>query len=157
MALDKSSGGGTVADTLFASILAARPRRRHTHAMLRTYEKRHQPNPKPASRLVPASRIALGLVVLLHASCGGADEQAPVREPQDVILISIDTLRPDHTSLFGYHRDTTPYLCRLADESLVLCITGQGLKTTDPLVPVLPNPPVISPKLSEFDALTKES
>ncbi len=44
-----------------------------------------------------------------------------------------------------------------SDESLVLCITGQGLKTTDPLVPVLPNPPVISPKLSEFDALTKES
>ena len=44
-----------------------------------------------------------------------------------------------------------------ADESLVLCITGQGLKTTDPLVAVLPNPPVISPKLSEFDSLTKES
>jgi len=42
------------------------------------------------------------------------------------------------------------------DESLVLCMTGQGLKTTDPLVPVLPKPHVIGPKLSEFDALAKE-
>ncbi len=37
------------------------------------------------------------------------------------------------------------------DESVMLCITGQGLKTIDPLVPVLPKPPVIAPKLSEFD------
>lgn len=42
------------------------------------------------------------------------------------------------------------------DESVLLCITGQGLKTIDPLVPVLPKPPVIAPKLSEFDALIKE-
>jgi threonine synthase len=42
------------------------------------------------------------------------------------------------------------------DESVMLCITGQGLKTLDPLVPVLPKPPVIAPKLSEFDALIKE-
>jgi len=41
------------------------------------------------------------------------------------------------------------------DQSLLLCITGQGLKTTDPLVPVLPRPPVIAPKLSDFDALLK--
>jgi hypothetical protein len=32
-------------------------------------------------------------------------------------------------------------------------VTGQGLKTMDPLVPVLPTPPVIGAKLSEFDAL----
>jgi threonine synthase len=42
------------------------------------------------------------------------------------------------------------------DESVVLCITGQGLKTTDPLVPVLPKPPVIAPKLSEFDQLVEQ-
>ena len=39
------------------------------------------------------------------------------------------------------------------DDSLAICITGQGLKTTDPLVPVLPPPPVIAPRLSEFEAL----
>lgn len=39
------------------------------------------------------------------------------------------------------------------DESVVICITGNGLKTIDPLVAVLPKPPVIAPKLSEFDSL----
>ena len=42
------------------------------------------------------------------------------------------------------------------DQSLLLCITGQGLKTLDPLIPVLPKPPVIAPRLAEFDALVKE-
>jgi len=42
------------------------------------------------------------------------------------------------------------------DESVMLCITGQGLKTIDPLVPVLPKPPVIAPKLSEFDDFINE-
>jgi threonine synthase len=42
------------------------------------------------------------------------------------------------------------------DESVVVCITGQGLKTTDPLVEVLPTPKVIRPSLSEFDAIAEE-
>jgi threonine synthase len=42
------------------------------------------------------------------------------------------------------------------DESLVVCITGQGLKTTDPLLPELPAPPVIAPKLSELSALVAD-
>jgi arylsulfatase len=41
----------------------------------------------------------------------------PARQP--VILILIDTLRADHTSLHGYHRDTTPFLSQLALESIV--------------------------------------
>jgi len=43
-----------------------------------------------------------------------------------------------------------------SDDSVLLCITGQGLKTMDPLVDVLPKPQVIAPKLSEFDAIAKE-
>ncbi|UCH97576.1 MAG: sulfatase-like hydrolase/transferase, partial [Candidatus Aminicenantes bacterium] len=35
-----------------------------------------------------------------------------------VILISIDTLRSDHITPFGYLRDTTPYLSRLVKESV---------------------------------------
>jgi threonine synthase len=38
-------------------------------------------------------------------------------------------------------------------ESVVLCITGQGLKTTDPLIAELPRPPVIGPRLSELAAI----
>jgi threonine synthase len=37
-----------------------------------------------------------------------------------------------------------------------VCITGQGLKTTDPLVPVLPRPVTIGASLSEFDAIAKD-
>jgi len=42
------------------------------------------------------------------------------------------------------------------DESVVICVTGQGLKTMDAVVPALETPQIISPNLSEFDALTKE-
>ena len=42
------------------------------------------------------------------------------------------------------------------DDSVLVCVTGQGLKTMDPLIPVLPKPRVIAPKLSEFDAIAKE-
>jgi threonine synthase len=42
------------------------------------------------------------------------------------------------------------------DDSVVVAVTGQGLKTMDPLVPVLAPPPVIAPSLTEFAALSKE-
>jgi threonine synthase len=42
------------------------------------------------------------------------------------------------------------------DESVVICVTGQGLKTLDPLIPELPTPKVIAPKLAEFDAIAEE-
>ena len=41
-------------------------------------------------------------------------------------------------------------------ESLVICITGQGLKTTDPLIGGLPKPPIIAPKLAELSAIAKD-
>jgi arylsulfatase len=37
----------------------------------------------------------------------------------NVIFILVDTLRADHTSLLGYHRQTTPFLEELARESVV--------------------------------------
>ena len=40
-----------------------------------------------------------------------------------------------------------------SDDSVVLCITGQGLKTTDPLVPTLAPPPLIGARLAELDSL----
>lgn len=41
--------------------------------------------------------------------CGGG-------EPPSILLISIDTLRRDHVSAYGYARPTTPHLDRLARE-----------------------------------------
>ena len=55
------------------------------------------------------------LLAAVLAACGDGETE---RRP-DVILISLDTLRADHLGLYVYGRDTTPYLDRLAEESLV--------------------------------------
>ena len=45
---------------------------------------------------------------------------APEATPRPgVILISIDTLRADHVGAYGYERDTTPFLDRFAQQSLL--------------------------------------
>ncbi|HEY0705690.1 MAG TPA: threonine synthase [Polyangia bacterium] len=43
------------------------------------------------------------------------------------------------------------------DGPVVLCLTGQGLKTQDVLLDVVPPPTLISPRLGEFDALWKRA
>ncbi len=44
--------------------------------------------------------------------------EAPKNRP-NVLVYLIDTERPDHTSLYGYARDTTPFLKKLGAQSLV--------------------------------------
>lgn len=44
---------------------------------------------------------------------------APALPDAHVLLISIDALRADHLGLYGYRRPTSPYLDRLAAESIV--------------------------------------
>ncbi|MEM7305211.1 MAG: sulfatase-like hydrolase/transferase [Planctomycetota bacterium] len=59
-------------------------------------------------------------VVLAGCGGGGASDPSGSGEaPPSVILVSVDTLRADHLGLYGYGRDTSPYLDRLADECLV--------------------------------------
>ena len=41
------------------------------------------------------------------------------------------------------------------DESIVISITGNGMKTQEAVVDCVGEPPVIGPKLAEFDALVK--
>ena len=42
-----------------------------------------------------------------------------------------------------------------ADDEVVLCITGNGLKTIDAVTPTLAEAPAIAPRLKEFDALIR--
>jgi len=58
----------------------------------------------------PRIRALAALLGLLATCCGG---QAPSR-PRNAILISIDTLRPDHLGCYGYQRETSPTLDALA-------------------------------------------
>ena len=51
---------------------------------------------------------ALSLFALLGAGCSGSPDRP------DLLLVVVDTLRADHTSLLGYDRRTTPALEQLA-------------------------------------------
>ena len=53
-----------------------------------------------------ASCVAAMLVSLI-LGCGGHAER-----PGDILLITVDTLRPDHLGLYGYERDTSPEIDR---------------------------------------------
>ncbi|MCK5256793.1 MAG: sulfatase, partial [Deltaproteobacteria bacterium] len=41
------------------------------------------------------------------------------KAPHSIILISLDTLRADHLGIYGYHRNTSPFIDAFAKESIV--------------------------------------
>jgi arylsulfatase A-like enzyme len=57
---------------------------------------------------------ALAFMVSVGSGCAVKKEQ-----PTSVILITIDSLRADHVSFNGYDFDTTPFLDRLSQDSVV--------------------------------------
>lgn len=59
----------------------------------------------------------LGFLLAACPASAGAST-SPKRRP-DIILISIDTLRPDHTGCYGYRRPTTPHLDAFAKEAVL--------------------------------------
>lgn len=76
------------------------------------------------SRIVLASIVCvtLGACVLMKQTVRvtpSAGSARPADGVPNVILITLDTVRADHVSVYGYARDTTPNLRRLAEESTV--------------------------------------
>jgi arylsulfatase A-like enzyme len=71
----------------------------------------------PAGHGRPGVR-ALACLALLALSLGGPSAGCGWldRDELTIVVISLDTTRPDHLSPYGYHRDTTPTLARLAAE-----------------------------------------
>ena len=59
----------------------------------------------------------LSLFALLWAAC--SDSSTPAAPPPNVLLISIDSLRADHLGCYGYERDTSPNMDRLAREGVL--------------------------------------
>lgn len=59
------------------------------------------------------------MLVTLGSACGPASTDEPERDPLDLILVSLDTVRPDHLGLYGYNRQTSPALDHLARRSVV--------------------------------------
>lgn len=69
--------------------------------------------------MAPARSSHTAPLALMLCALLGCTEQEPAPRPPDVILITIDTLRADHCSAYGYERPTTPFLDELASRSLV--------------------------------------
>lgn len=79
-------------------------------------------------------RLALSLALLGAglSTCGGGRPPRP-----NVLLISIDTLRPDHMSAYGYGRATTPFLEEFAADSLRFTHAQSPRAKTTPAVATL--------------------
>ena len=62
---------------------------------------------------------ALPLTLLIAGSLGAAPcSDTPEEDPPNVIFITVDTLRADRTTPYGYERDTSPTLDRLASQGI---------------------------------------
>ena len=59
--------------------------------------------------------VAVLLAALLGTACG----ECPPGAPLNLVLISLDTLRPDVLGAYGYPRETSPHLDRLAREGVL--------------------------------------
>jgi len=61
-----------------------------------------------------------GLAVNLSPALwiSGCSSRAQTKK-NNIILISVDTLRPDHLSCYGYHRNTSPYLDEFSENAMV--------------------------------------
>jgi len=60
-------------------------------------------------------RVRIGVLALLVSACGHTAVPVVASRP-NIILVSIDSLRADHLGSYGYARDTSPFLDRLARE-----------------------------------------
>ncbi len=68
-------------------------------------------------------------VVLALVSLWGCDRRT---EPPNIVLITVDTLRADHTSAYGYHLPTTPFLERLVADGVRIENAYAPMPTTLP-------------------------
>ncbi len=60
--------------------------------------------------------LVAAVACVFHGGCG---RPAASAGSPNVLLISIDTLRPDHLSAYGYERETSPSIDRLASEGVL--------------------------------------
>lgn len=76
-----------------------------------------RPSRNRFGRAVGRSSIAALISVAIVAGCG--PDHHDTGAAKTVVIVSIDTTRRDHLSVYGYPRPTTPSLETLADDSVV--------------------------------------
>ena len=82
----------------------------------------------PAPSRAPSALAALLLIVAAAAACGRAGGEGGIApatgsgatgRPPNVLLLTVDTLRPDHLGCLGYSRPTSPHIDALARRGVV--------------------------------------
>src|SRR5262249_8346100 len=62
--------------------------------------------------------VALLVVLAGLPCCGAGDRERPL-QARGVVLVSIDTLRPDHLGCYGYHEPTSPHIDAFGGEAVL--------------------------------------
>lgn len=75
------------------------------------------------------SALAIGAAVISHRHNLNPVKEGAKQRP-NILLITIDALRPDHLGCYGYHRDTSPHIDKLAREGVIFTqAISQGPET----------------------------
>lgn len=90
----------------------------------------------PRTLSVPTRASVLRAVALSIAAClivGPTASSEPARKrPHLILLLTLDTIRMDHLSVYGYSKPTTPNLERLAQQGVRVVGAVSPMPTTDP-------------------------
>ena len=79
-----------------------------------------KPTPDLRSLFSPLALLCLCFLPQVSLSQTDAAATLPPRHSRtNIIFISIDTLRQDHLGCYGYQRNTSPNIDRLADRSVL--------------------------------------
>jgi len=71
------------------------------------------------------------VAVVVGFGCGEGKSSAPARLP-NLLVVTLDTVRADHLSAYGYARDTSPQLAKLAAEGVRFDLSFSAASTTLP-------------------------
>lgn len=70
-------------------------------------------------KIIPVISTIVSVGLLLFSGCSTEKTKPPATPPPLVLLFSIDTLRADHLSSYGYRRETTPFIDSFASGAVL--------------------------------------
>lgn len=71
------------------------------------------------SRVTGKIALTLAVVLIIYNIFIFSYKRLYITQSPNVILISLDTLRADHLGSYGYYRDTSPNIDKLAEEGIL--------------------------------------
>lgn len=87
-----------------------------------------------ALKVLPGTALILvALLLVLNASIV-IDAKANAARGPNILLLLVDCLRPDHLGCYGYSRNTSPYIDKLAQEGVIFADAYSNAPWTKPSV-----------------------